>query len=191
MPENDQFCLFTDRLNMLGCRYAITGSVAGAWYGQPRLTLDVDIVLELSLASVETLCSAFGSDEFYCPPPEIVRVELLKSLRGHFNLIHIETAYKADIFLRGRDPLHAWALNHARNVELDNHSASIAPPEYVILRKLEYYREGHSDKHLRDIHGMITILGASVDHVFLDQKIAELGLEPEWKLAINYVDPPP
>jgi hypothetical protein len=47
MPETDLFRLFTDRLNLLGARYIVTGSVAGTLYGEPRLTLDVDIVWDL------------------------------------------------------------------------------------------------------------------------------------------------
>ena len=68
-----------------------------------------------------------------------------------FNLIHHQSQFKADIYLAARDPLHSWALEHRRRIDLAGAGAWIAPPEYVILRKLEFLREGGSDKHLRDI----------------------------------------
>src|SRR5205807_2764587 len=60
------------------------------------------------------------------------------------------------IYLSGQDPLHAWGLARARQLEVDGQRLVVAPPEYVILRKLEYYREGGSEKHLRDIRSMLS-----------------------------------
>jgi hypothetical protein len=185
MPETDLYQTFTDRLNTLGTRYVVTGGVAGALYGEPRLTLDVDIVLELSLGAAEHLCRLFPLEEFYCPPIEVVRVEALRPQRGHFNLIHHETGFKADIYLRGNDSLHAWALDHARKISVEHHDVWVAPPEYVILRKLQFYREGNSQKHLRDIRGMLHLLPAGIDRAFLEGKIAELGLGPEWTACVE------
>jgi hypothetical protein len=182
MPETDLFRLFTDRLNILGTRYIVTGGVAGTLYGEPRLTLDVDIVLDLPADASEKLCRLFPPEEFYCPPADVIRVESLRPQRGHFNLIHHDTGLKADIYLRGHDPLHQWAMNSARKIEFDDHVIWAAPPEYVIVRKLQYYREGQSEKHLRDIRGMLAMQSSRIDVALLKQKVAELGLEAEWKM---------
>ena len=57
----------------------------------------------------------------------------------------------------------------------------LAPPEYVIVRKLEYYREGGSEKHLRDIRAMLAVSGGQLDQPALDEMIRQRGLEAEWK----------
>lgn len=185
MPQTDFFSLFTDRLNTLGVRYMVVGSVAGMMYGEPRLTLDVDIVLELPLAAAEKLCELFPIEEFYCPPVEVIRVELSRAQRGHFNLIHHDTGSKADMYLGGRDLLHAWAMNHAVKTDVEGHLVWFAPPEYVIIGKLQYFREGRSQKHLHDIRGILRVSGDRIDRPWLDARVAELGLESEWKTAIS------
>lgn len=84
------------------------------------MTNDVDIVLLLGRDDVTRIHRAFPATEFYCPPPEVIELERSREQRGHFNLIHHETGFKADIYLAGHDKLHAWALKEARTVELDD-----------------------------------------------------------------------
>ena len=57
----------------------------------------------------------------------------------------------------------------------------LAPPEYVIVRKLEFYREGGSDKHLRDIRSMLAVSGDQINRAELDGWIRGRGLEAQWK----------
>jgi hypothetical protein len=161
----------------------ITGSVASTVYGEPRMTHDIDLVIELSHEDAQRFVDAFPLETFYCPPTEIIKVELGRSFRGHFNLIHHETGFKADVYLSGRDPLHEWALSRKNKIELEGGYVWVAPAEYVILRKLEYYREGKSEKHLRDIHGIFAVSSDAIDFKALETKVAKLGLSQEWQLA--------
>jgi hypothetical protein len=80
--------LFTRRLAALGLEYMVTGSVATVVYGEPRLTLDVDVVLVLPHAAISRLTAGFPSSEFYCPPPEVLATEAARAHRGHFDLVH-------------------------------------------------------------------------------------------------------
>ncbi len=68
MQEASRFLLFTRRLNQLGVRYMVTGSVAAMIYGEPRFTNDVNIVVMMDAAQSERLAEVFPSSEFYCPP---------------------------------------------------------------------------------------------------------------------------
>jgi hypothetical protein len=163
MQNNDLFHIYISRLNNLGVCYMVTGAVASIIYGEPRLTHDMDLVIELSAAEINDFISAFPSEEFYCPPSEVVLVEINRRQRGHFNLIHHMTGFKADIYICGQDKLHRWALEHRKNVGLAGEKYWVAPIEYVILRKLEYYREGTSHKHLQDIAGMLELSSDQVD----------------------------
>lgn len=177
---NDLFTLFTSRLEAAGIEAVVTGSVAAMLYGEPRLTHDIDMVMRLDDASIRALVRAFPDEEFYCAPAEVIRIEARRSQRGHFNIIHHETGFKADIYVAGDDPLHRWALAKRRRVQLGEATISVAPPEYVIVRKLEYYREGHSAKHLHDIRGMLRLQGDRIDRAELASKVAQLGLQAEW-----------
>ena len=180
MSETDLVLLYTRRLERAGFTYMITGSVAGVFYGEPRVTHDEDLVLALKPSDAARIAELFPLEEFYCPPLEIVVREALRAQRGHFNLIHHESGFKADVYLANRDPLHRWGLSERRLVEVDDEPVHVAPLEYVIVRKLEFYREGGSDKHLRDIEAMRRVSGELIREDVLQRWILAKGLEATW-----------
>jgi hypothetical protein len=186
MPDHNLFLIFIERLNDLSVRYAVTGAGASTIYGEPRLTHDLDIILELPDKKIDYFINKFPLEEFYCPPQEIIQIEIGRPGRGHFNLIHHQTGFKADIYLSGKDDLHAWALSNRNSFEIEGHDYWLAPIEYVILRKLEYYREGESEKHLRDIKGILEISGDRIDFEFLKSKINTMKLETEWEKSKSF-----
>ncbi len=181
MPAPDFVALFTVPLERLRLPYMITGATAAILYGQPRVTNDLDIVLELREADIEPLREAFSGGEFYVPPTEVIAVEVSRAQRGHLNLIHLATGYKADLYPVGQDPLHHWALPRRRRVAHGGGEIAFAPPEYVIVRKLEYYREGGSSKHITDVEAMLRVSGTQLDRGVLDAWIERLGLTEVWR----------
>jgi hypothetical protein len=188
MPETNLFLMFTQRLNTLGVTYMVSGSVAVIIYGEPRLTHDVDLIVVLEQEHIARLSAVFPPAEFYCPPVEVIAVEVARGQRGHFNIIHHETGFKADVYLSGRDPLHAWGLARARQLEVDGQVLMVAPPEYVIARKLEYFREGGSAKHLRDIRSMLKTSPGAIQSAELEQQIASRGLQEAWQQVLERED---
>jgi len=186
---NDLFTLFTSRLEAARIDFVITGSVAAMLYGEPRLTHDIDMVMLLDERGIRALVKAFPDEEFYCAPAEVIRLEARRRQRGHFNIIHHETGFKADVYIAGEDPLHRWALANRRRVSFGGVMLSLAPPEYVIVRKLEYYREGHSEKHLSDIRGILRQQGNGIDQNELESRVAQLGLQAEWAEVITQRSP--
>ena len=181
MEPLNLFRIFTEPLEDAGLQYMAVGSVASMVYGIPRFTHDLDIVMLLPAAEAEHLGERFLTEKFYCPPVEIIKIEMARSLHGHFYLIHHETGCKADIYLFNRDKLHAWGLMRRRRIELpEGWGLWVAPPEYVIVRKLEYFREGGSEKHLNDIAGMYEVSGEQIDAASLNMWINEKNLLPEW-----------
>lgn len=181
MPPPEPFRIFTRKLNQLDLRYMVSGSVAAIFYGEPRLTNDVDVIVFMKREDLSRVEKAFPPEEFYCPPVDVMRLEVERDQRGHFNLIHHETGFKADIYVSGSDPLHAWGLANARAVNIENDVVQLAPPEYVIIRKLQFFREGKSQKHLRDIHRMLEGLGESWDRGQLQVMIQDQALQSEWQ----------
>lgn len=186
MPAPDPILLFIKPLNNLGVPYMVTGATACIAYGQPRLTHDVDIVLELDQQHIPALESAFPPSDFYCPPEEIIAVEVTRTMRGHFNIIHHESGMKADCYLTGNDHLHRWGMSMRRRLAMSGEPVWLAPPEYVIIRKLEYFREGGSEKHLIDIRGILEVSHTAVDYSILNEQIRQRQLSNTW----NKIDLP-
>lgn len=181
MPETELFLLFVRPFNRAGIRYVIGGSVAAIFYGEPRLTNDVDFVAFLNAADIGKLPELFPPTDFYLPPLESVFAEVAREQRGHFNIIHLNTSFKADVYPTGKDELNAWAFRNKRRVEFQGETLVLAPPECVIVRKLEYYRAGGSEKHLRDIRAMLAVSGEQLDHAALGEWITRYQLAAEWQ----------
>lgn len=186
MQSPEPFRIFTRKLHELGLSYMISGSVAAIYYGEPRMTNDVDIILFLKREDSGRLAEAFSGDQFYCPPREVIEIEWARERRGHFNLIHHDTGFKADIYLMGRDELHQWGMTRVQVVDLDGDPVIFAPPEYVIIRKLQFFKEGGSSKHLRDINRMIASLGAEWNRGDLEAMINKYSLGNEWAMATTH-----
>jgi len=182
MPEADLIQIFVDPLEKEKIEYMITGAVASIVYGEPRLTNDIDLVLNFKKDDIDLFIKNYPLSDFYCPPKETILIEFHRKTRAHFNLIHHESGLKADCYLMGQDPLHVWGMKNRRRVEIGAQKAIwLAPPEYVILRKLEFFREGGSPKHLEDIQKMLLTLGDQIDRKFIEEKIQQMGLNQEWE----------
>jgi len=177
------FRRFAGPLDQLQIPYMATGAVAAIVFGEPRLTLDLDLVLRLAGQDVPRFAGAFPPAEFYVPPIETLEAEVQRPRLGHFNLLHHESGLRADIYLAGNDPLDEWGLAHRRRETVAGEPVWIAPAEYVIVRKLEYYRDGGSEKHLTDIRAILRIRPDLVALELLEGFIGERGLQAQWKKA--------
>lgn len=171
--------LIADRLNSTGAIWMATGSVAAMTYGEYRTTNDIDVVLTLAPSEVAKIAAAFPLEEFYCPPLDVLSAEAERPARGHFNLLHHDTGFKADIYIAAPDGWTQWALGHRQEISLGNSIVWLAPPEYVIVHKLEFFREGGSEKHLRDIRGMLAV--TEIDLSLLEKEIATRNLTDVWR----------
>lgn len=125
----------------------------------------------------------FPEPDYYLPPVKVIVSVVACENGGHFNIIHNETGFKADIYLSGRDDFHAWAFRHANEFDYKRQLMRVAPPEYVIVRKLEYFRGGGSGKHLRDIRAMLTVSKEELNRSDLIDWIKRCQVEEEWHRA--------
>jgi hypothetical protein len=180
MPEADLLELFAVPLERAGLAYMVTGATAAILYGQPRTTNDLDVVIELKASDLARLRAAFPESDYYLPPDEVIRVELNRAQRGHLNALHHESGFKADLYPIGADALHRWAFPQRRPLVHGGHNISFAPPEDVILRNREYFRECGSTKHLTDIKAMLDVSGELLDRPALAEWVARLGLQAAW-----------
>lgn len=181
MLEPDLIELFVFPLNRLGIRYLVSGSVAAMLYGEPRVTHDVDLIVFLRADDILRLGSVFPAPEFYVPTADVIVAEMARERRGHFNIIHADSGLKADFYLANRDELHAWAFRNVKEYSIGQNTVKLAPPEYVIVRKLEYFREGGSEKHLRDIRAMLNVSSQQINRAELNHWIQRQGVSAEWQ----------
>ncbi len=181
--EPDLLSLFVHPVHHSGLHYLVGGSVAAMHYSEPRLTVDVDVPVVVRREDIPVFSRLFAEPDYYCPPPEIIEIEVARECGGHFNVIHVPTGLKADFYPSNRHPLFAWAWEHKHVENTEGGKIFIAPPEYVILWKLMFFREGGGEKHLRDIRRMIEVLGTEAATGFLQQQVADLGLQAQWQQA--------
>ncbi len=183
MPATETFRPFVERMEASGLPYCLTGSIASGLYGEVRYTADIDFVVLLRPTDLAQLRAAFPEQDYYLPPTETLIMETMRSHRGMFNAISHTGIAKADFFIAARDPLHHWGLKHRRRDDLDGVPVWVAPPEYVILRKLEAYREGGQEKHPRDISFMIKC--TELDRQFIGINVERLGLHAQWEASLR------
>jgi len=182
----DLIRLFIGPLERLGIRYFVTGGVATVVYGEPRFTRDIDVVIALEPSEGARLRESFDPTEFYVPPAETLLEESTRPTGGHFNLIHARTALRADVYVTAGDPLEAWAFEHRGRLDLEGLQIWIAPIEYVLVRKLEYFGRSGSERHLRDAATMLRVSADAIDREALGAWVARRGLDPELDAAESY-----
>ncbi len=183
MSLPDLIARFVRPLAQLDVPYMVIGGVAGIIYSEPRYTQDLDLLARLTPDQAGALAAAFPAAEFYVPPIEVIEEEAGRPSHGHFNLSHLESGLRADVYLAGLDPVHAWGLSRRRSVMVRGDPLWLAPIEYVILGKLKFFQEGGSVRHLEDIARMLLISADQIDYLELHAKVAEQRLGPEWEQA--------
>lgn len=158
--------------------YMLVGSLASMVYGEPRMTKDFDIVIEIEPKNLQNFYKLFDFKEYYIPPYEVLSQELIN--RGCFNLIHHNTGYKIDFMFRKNNAHSIEEFNRKTKLDfIEGVKVFIASPEDVIIKKLLFFKEGMSFKHIDDIKGILA--NSSIDFNYLNKWLQNLNLEDLWK----------
>jgi hypothetical protein len=166
-------------LERLNIPYFITGAVASIAYGEPRLTNDIDVVAQINDRQIDQLKACFREEEFYLDSDSIR--EAIRR-RHQFNIIHPASGLKIDIMISKEDAFDKSRFARIKRMRpLEDTEANFSSLEDVIIKKMEYYKEGSSEKHLRDIVGMIKISGEMVDVQYISVWAKRLNLEDIWQ----------
>jgi len=156
------FSYVIDVLESLGIPYMVVGGFAAILYGQPRLTIDVDIVVDMALSDLEPFVRAFPIPDYYASP-EGIRDSLER--RYPFNVIEPTTGAKVDLVPLRRDPFTRDAFDRRRRVVYDQEgrSAMFIAPEDIVVAKLVAYANTDSDRHLRDAQSVLAMQWDELD----------------------------
>lgn len=186
MEQSELLRYVTTTLEKLGLRYFVTGSIATIFFGEPRFTNDIDIVVDLPPDRIRELCSAFPVGEFYLDEESVQRAI---ARHGQFNILHPAWGLKVDIMVPAQNAFNRSRFARVRRLKpASDYEAVFASPEDVILKKLEYYKEGGSEKHLRDIAGILKISGDQIDFPYVEDWSVRLGLAELWEKVRNAAD---
>ena len=178
MTEAELLRYVVETFEALGIDYMISGSQASIYYGEPRFTQDIDIVAHLDVAHVPGLLVHFPLPEFSVAE-DAVREAI--AAHGQFNILHPGSGLEVDVIARKDTPYDLTEFaRRQRMPALEGRDAYFARPEDVILYKLIYYREGASERHLRDVAGIMRVSGSEVDLAYIDEWARRLDLTDVW-----------
>lgn len=177
--------LVTETCDQVGARYLTVGSIATSTYGDPRFTNDIDIVVDLQPHQVAEFCQAFP-DPFYLSRPA---VDAAVRQRTQFNIVHTTSGLKVDCIVADHSPHTRSELSRGvRRSMPGGLEVMMASPEDVIIKKMEYYQLGGSDKHLRDITGVLKQYPLPIDRDYIEKWSQQLGLSEIWRLITSRTD---
>ena len=161
-------------LDDLEIPYVLGGSLASSLVGEPRSTADVDVAISVGEAGLAALLEAVR-DEFYVSAE--AAADAMRD-RGAFNIIHLASMQKVDLFILGDDLLDRRQIEHRRRVSVGEVELWVGSVEDQILRKLSWYRLGSevSERQWRDVVAMLAVQGDRVDLADLKSAAASVGV---------------
>jgi len=169
-----------DALRTSGVAHMVSGSFASTYYGIPRTTQDIDIVVDFSPASLRRFLAQLPEDEYYVSTDaaqEAVRV------RGQFNVIDFESGWKVDLIQRKARTFSVTEFERRTTAELLGLDVHIATAEDVVLSKLEWAKKAGSDRQLRDVVGVLEVSGRGMDIPYIEGWLDVLGVDEFWEQA--------
>ncbi|MGR3302054.1 MAG: hypothetical protein ACUZ8I_06060 [Candidatus Scalindua sp.] len=185
MEQSELMGLIIKAFESLKIPYMITGSQASAYYGEPRFTRDIDIVTDLKEEQVENFFRFFPEDEFYCDK-DMIKAEIKR--RGQFNIIDSYSGLKIDIILTKTTPFSKTEFSRRKQgAVFPDQEAYFTSPEDVIIKKMDFYREGGPEKHLRDITGILKISYDIIDIDYITKWADSLSLRDIWDAILRRI----
>lgn len=170
MNELDILKLVATRLNDTEIDYMLSGSVALTFYGKPRMTRDIDIVIVIPLSEIDRFVKLFEAD-FY-----IDRDMVEDAIRNQsmFNIIHLETVIKVDFIIRKNQEYRILEFSKRRKMKLEEQEVSVVSLEDLIISKIYWAKDSFSELQIKDI---VSLIDLDVDMAYVQDWCTRLGLD--------------
>ncbi|MEW6455621.1 MAG: nucleotidyltransferase [Acidobacteriota bacterium] len=172
--------LVTRRLKEAGIEYMITGSTAVNFYSVPRMTRDIDIIIELSLNNIEKIENLF-SDEFYMDREAIYKAVVQK---GIFNIIHNSYLVKIDFIIRKDSDFHREEFRNKRRIIVETVNMNVVSPEDLVLSKLFWAKESKSEVHINDVRNLLNNV-KDLNIEYISYWVNKLGVDELYKEVLK------
>jgi hypothetical protein len=152
----------------------LTGSMAMNYYAQPRMTRDIDVVVALQVGDAERIVRLFGADYY------VSRAAVQDSIANEslFNLIHNESVIKVDCIVRKHTVYRLGEFNRRQRIKIEDFETWIVSKEDLILSKLFWAKDSHSELQLRDVKNLLSTGG---DRAYIERWTDELGVANLWR----------
>lgn len=191
--EKTSFTMFMrlvlDAIEATGVEYMIGGAIALTAWGEPRTTQDFDVVIQLPSEQIYSFSQELKKRDMLVPFEVIVDLLLQEEGDLPINAIHLNSGYKAELFLlRSSDPFRRLALSRRCLIEFN---PTLGPvyvhsPEDLIIYKLRYYKLSEQTKHMRDIQSILLAHGDQLDLSHIEYWIHRFNLSSQWDTAQNW-----
>lgn len=167
----------TARLDAAGIPYMVVGSIAAAMHGRARSTMDVDIVIEPTAASLRAFVDGLPSDIYYVSLE--AAVDALRR-RSQFNVLDLGSGWKIVLLIRTARPFSIEEFARRAPHPGSGRPVVAASLEDVLLAKLEWARIGASERQLEDCRALVELAGERLDLAYVQRQVAALGVEEQW-----------
>jgi hypothetical protein len=175
-----------EAFDRMGIEYIIGGSVASSVYGMARATLDIDLEAKVLVRHVDPMVEAL-KNEYYIAAESIK--EAIRNCSS-FNLVHLDTMIKIDIFVKGNRPYDLEEFSRKKRVSLADDTGTLfnlLSAEDIILNKLIWYNKGGmvSQRQWQDILGVLKVQCGNLDRAYLQRWAMTLNCAPQLRQAIK------
>lgn len=160
----------------------VTGSIAAAYHGAGRATMDIDLVIEANPEQLDRLVTSLSDSETYVSE-EAAREALDRE--GMFNVVEIRSGWKADFILRKSRAFSRSEFERRQAFEFEGTQLWVTSLEDLIIAKLEWGKLGESARQLEDVAALLRVANGEVDGDYLDRWITELDLRTQWLAALE------
>jgi hypothetical protein len=183
MEQSDLLRHVCKILEALSLPYLVTGSQATIAFGEPRFTNDIDIVVALTPDRLDAFIDSFPVEDYYLSRAAASDAIARQSM---FNIIHPRSGLKIDVIIPGTTEYEQSRFARGRKVNVTpDFAATFASPEDVIIKKLQFFKIGNSDRHLRDIAGVLKVSGAAIDRGYIEKHAQQFGVGEIWQRVLS------
>jgi len=180
MTDASVLKVVTGALEQAGIPYMITGSYASNFYGVPRATNDIDIVIAATPEQLKALIQQLRSNNYYAQVEDA-----LDAWRHHsvFNAMDTSMVWKIDFIMRKPGTFSQEAFRRRTQGEIAGIPVRISTAEDLIIAKLDWAKEGESHRQLEDIASVLKVRGELLNREYIERWVSELALTSQWSMA--------